>query len=63
MPVVHFHYISALTKEQKKDLTSAITKAVNETIGIPSEYVQIWLHQTSAQDHSIGGVLLEDLQK
>lgn len=63
MPVVHIHYIHDLTKEQKKDLTASVTKAVHQSIGVPEQYVQIWLHQTSAQDHSISGILLEEMKK
>lgn len=56
MPVIHVHYIF--------DLTADITNAAAENMNLPCEYVQVWLHQTSAEDHSVGGIILEEkLQK
>ena len=60
MPVIHYHYIHDMTIDQKKKLVDGITKAVNEVTGIPSEHVQIWMNQTSHDNHAIGGLLLDD---
>lgn len=60
MPVVHYHYIHDMTQEQRKKLVAGITKAIHNATGLPQEYVQIWMHQASHDNHALGGLLLDD---
>ena len=45
------------TPEQKKNLVSALTRAVVETLGTPPEAVDVLLFDVKRSDWATGGVL------
>lgn len=63
MPIIHLHYIHDLTNEQKIGLTADITAAAVKNMNLPKEHVQVWLHQTSKENHSWGGTLISEMDK
>jgi 4-oxalocrotonate tautomerase len=56
MPLIEVHLLEGRTDEQKKALCSAITKAVQESIGAPVESIRVLLEEFSAGDYMAAGV-------
>ena len=44
----------------KRDLVRRLTDAMVESLGIPAEAVQVWIHETPTDSWGIGGVLTAD---
>jgi 4-oxalocrotonate tautomerase len=63
MPLVEIHLLEGRTDDQKKALLSAVTKAVNESIGAPLESIRVWLQEFSPREYMIAGVLAADRKK
>ena len=63
MPLVEIHLLEGRTDEQKKDLLSAVTQAVHESIGAPLETIRVWVQEFSPKDYMAAGVLAADRKK
>jgi 4-oxalocrotonate tautomerase len=46
--------------EMKRDLVTRITDAFVESLGVPAETVQVWIHETPAESWAQGGTLTAD---
>ena len=46
--------------ELKRALVANITAAFVDTLGLPAETVQVWIHETPADSWGQGGVLTVD---
>ena len=55
MPIVKIDLWEGRTREQKDKLIEAVTKVVYETIGCPSEAVQVLLQDYKKEDWGING--------
>ena len=49
MPLIEVHLLEGRTEEQKKALCTAITKAVQESIGAPVETIRVWIEEFTPQ--------------
>ncbi|MBM3295444.1 MAG: 4-oxalocrotonate tautomerase [Candidatus Aminicenantes bacterium] len=63
MPLIEVHLLEGRTDEQKKNLLTAITKAVQETLGSPVETIRIWIEEFSPKDYMAAGVWYGDRSK
>ena len=55
MPEVHVFMAEGRTREQKRAMMAAITKALNETIGAPPDVVTVQIFESSWHDKMKGG--------
>ena len=60
MPLIEVHLLEGRTAEQKKALLTALTKAVQDTIGSPVESIRIWIEEFTPQDYMAAGVWYGD---
>jgi 4-oxalocrotonate tautomerase len=63
MPLIEIHLIEGRTDEQKKALLSAVTRAVQESIGAPLETIRVWIEEFSAKSYMSAGILAADKKK
>ena len=63
MPLIEVHLLEGRTDEQKKALLTAITKAVNESIGVPLETIRVWIEEFSPKEYMAAGVWYGDKKK
>ena len=57
MPTIRVELMEGRTPEQKKNLVSALTRAVVETLGTKPEAVDVLLFDVKRGDWATGGVL------
>jgi len=55
MPVVTIELFEGRTKEKKRVLIKAVSKAVSEALDIPEERIQIILHESSKDNWGLKG--------
>lgn len=55
MPVIQCDIRQGRTAEQKQAMAEAITRAVNETIGAPVEYIYVLIRETPGAHHVKAG--------
>lgn len=60
MPVIQCDIREGRTAEQKQAMAQAITRAVNETIGAPVEYIYVLIRETPGSHHVKAGKALPD---
>ena len=60
MPLVQVSMAQGRTDEQKRAMLAAITNAVHETIGAPTESIRVWVVEFAPTDYMAGGELLAD---
>lgn len=60
MPLIEIHLIEGRTDEQKEALLTAVTRAVQGSIGVPLPSIRIWIQEVRARDYMAGGELLAD---
>ncbi|MDP2914081.1 MAG: 2-hydroxymuconate tautomerase [Candidatus Aminicenantes bacterium] len=63
MPLIEVHLLTGRTDEQKKALLTAISKAVNESIGAPLETIRVWIEEFSPMEYMAAGVWYGDKKK
>ena len=63
MPLIEVHLLEGRTDEQKKALLTAITKAVNESIGAPLETIRVWIEEISPKEYMAAGMWYGDKKK
>jgi 4-oxalocrotonate tautomerase len=63
MPLIEVHLLEGRTDEQKKALLTAITKAVNESIGAPLETIRVWIEEFSPKEYMAAGAWYGDKKK
>ncbi len=55
MPLIEVHLLEGRTDEQKKALLTALTKAVQESIGAPLETIRIWIQEFNPREYMAAG--------
>jgi 4-oxalocrotonate tautomerase len=60
MPVVSIKFAKGRTLDQKRDLASAVTKAVAEAIDVDPGAVWVHLDEFDPHNFATGGVMLSD---
>jgi 4-oxalocrotonate tautomerase len=56
MPLIEVHLLEGRTDDQKKALLSALTKAVQDSIGAPLDTIRIWIQEFSPKEYMAAGV-------
>lgn len=57
MPMIHVELVEGRTKEQKKKLAEAITKATVDIVGVPIEAVKVMFVDLKKDEFMEGGIL------
>lgn len=57
MPLIEVHMLEGRTDEQKEKLLTAITRAVQESIGAPLSTIRVWIQEFSPREYMSGGEL------
>lgn len=57
MPLIEVHILEGRTDEQKEKLLTAITRAVQESIGAPLSTIRVWIQEFSPREYMSGGEL------
>jgi 4-oxalocrotonate tautomerase len=60
MPFIEVHMAEGRTDEQKKALLSAITEAVQSSIGAALPSIRVWIHEFPRTECMAGGELLAE---
>jgi 4-oxalocrotonate tautomerase len=60
MPLIEVHLLEGRSPEQKKALLTALTKAVQESIGSPVETIRIWIDEFTPKDYMAAGIWYGD---
>jgi 4-oxalocrotonate tautomerase len=63
MPLIEVHLLEGRTDEQKKTLLTALTKAVQDSIGSPLETIRVWIEEFSPKEYMAAGVWYGDKNK
>ncbi|MCR4395848.1 MAG: 2-hydroxymuconate tautomerase family protein [Candidatus Saccharicenans sp.] len=63
MPLVEIHLLEGRTKEQKKALLEAVTRAVQESLQAPLETIRVWIQEMPLDEFMTAGVLASDKYK
>ena len=63
MPLVEIHLLEGRSNEQKKALLTAVTKAVQDSIGTPVETIRVWIQEMPKTDFMAAGVLAAERKK
>ncbi len=57
MPLIEVHMLEGRTDEQKERLLTAVTRAVQESIGAPLSTIRVWIQELSPKEYMSGGEL------
>ncbi len=60
MPLIEIHLLEGRSDEQKKILLTAVTKAVQDSIGAPLETIRVWIQEMPPKTFMAAGVLAAD---
>lgn len=63
MPLIEIHLLAGRTKEQKKAMLEAVTRAVQETLQVPLETIRVWVQEMPPDEFMTAGVLASDKYK
>jgi 4-oxalocrotonate tautomerase len=63
MPLIEIHLLEGRSDEQKKALLTAVTQAVQDSIGAPLESIRVWIQEMPPKDFMAAGVLAADRKK
>jgi len=63
MPLVEIHLLEGRTKEQKKALLEAVTRAINESLGAPLETIRVWVQEIPKDEFMTAGILASEKEK
>jgi 4-oxalocrotonate tautomerase len=57
MPLIEVKLLEGRTDEQKEKLLTAVTRAVQESIGAPLSTIRVWIQEFSPKEYMSGGEL------
>jgi 4-oxalocrotonate tautomerase len=57
MPLIEVRLLEGRSDEQKEKLLTAITRAVQESIGAPLSTIRVWIQEFSPKAYMSGGEL------
>ena len=63
MPLIQVNLASGRTDEQKRALLTAITDAVQTSIGAPLESIRVWIAEFEPTEYMQAGELLADRRR
>ncbi len=56
MPLIQINMLEGRTPEQKKALLSAVTDAVETSIGVSRSSIRVWVTEFSGEDYMAEGI-------
>jgi 4-oxalocrotonate tautomerase len=62
MPIVTIDIWAGRSKEDKKKLIVAVTKAVAESIGCPAQHVNVVINEQPRENWGVGGVQASEMK-
>ena len=62
MPLIQVNLAAGRTDEQKRALLTAITEAVESSIGAPRASIRVWISEFEPTEYMAAGELLADRQ-
>ncbi len=63
MPLIEIHLLQGRTKEQKKALLEAVTRAVQESIQASPETIRVWIQEFPPDEFMVAGILASERNK
>jgi 4-oxalocrotonate tautomerase len=57
MPLIQIHMLEGRTKEQKKALLEAVTKAVQKSLDVPPASIRVWIQDIPPDEFMAAGKL------
>jgi 4-oxalocrotonate tautomerase len=60
MPLIQVNLAAGRTDDQKRALLSAITEAVQRSIGAPLDSIRVWISEFAATEYMAAGEFLAD---
>lgn len=63
MPLIEIHVLEGRTKQQKKALLEAVTKAVQDSIGARLENIRVWIQEIPPDEFMTAGELASEKYK
>lgn len=63
MPYIQVTLAEGRTTEQKQQLMTAITHAVEDAIGAALESIRVWIIDVPVEQMSVGGVPLDEVRR
>lgn len=60
MPLVEIHMLNGRTESQKRALLDEVTRAVQESLGVPLSSIRVWIQEFSSKEYMIAGELAAD---
>lgn len=63
MPLIEIHLLEGRTDEQKKALLTAVTEAVETSIGASRGSIRVWIQEFSRSEYMAAGELAADRKK
>jgi 4-oxalocrotonate tautomerase len=57
MPIIQIHLLEGRTKEQKKRLLESVTRAVQDSLDVPSSSIRVWIHNIPPDEFMAAGKL------
>jgi 4-oxalocrotonate tautomerase len=63
MPLIEIHLLEGRSDEQKKAVLSAVTRAVQDSLGSPLETIRVWIQEVPPKAFMAAGVLASEKKK
>lgn len=60
MPLIEIRLLQGRTKEQKKALLEAVTRAVQESVNAPLEAIRVWIQEFPPDEYMVAGTLASE---
>jgi len=60
MPLIEIHLLAGRSKDQKKALLEAVTRAVQESINAPLETIRVWIQEIPKDEFMTAGRLASE---
>jgi 4-oxalocrotonate tautomerase len=61
MPIVHISFMQGPGDEEQQNLIVAVTEAVQRTLGVPADAINVLLDEVPGRSWGRGGVNLDDI--
>ena len=63
MPLIEIRLLEGRSREQKKRLLRAVTRAVRESIDAPLPSIRVWIREMASDEYMVAGELAADRNK
>jgi 4-oxalocrotonate tautomerase len=63
MPLIQIHLLEGRSRDEKRRLLQAVTRAVQESIDAPLPSIRVWLQEMSPDEYMVAGELASERGK